>query len=135
MPKKIKISFIIFIVIGLTAILSLFFLYNPLQYNFFPKCPIYSFTGTYCPGCGSQRAIHQLLNGNIVEGFKHNFLILLLLIVIVYDTIIRYSSIFFRKTFKNLLHKPVTTISILIIVIIYWILRNINHYPFTILAP
>ncbi len=121
--------------IGFSLILSLFFLYNPLQHNFFPKCPIYASTGIYCPGCGSQRAIHQILNGNIIEGFKHNFLILLLLLVIVYDVIIRGSNTFFKKNFSNLLHKPITTIGILIVVITYWILRNIEHYPFTILAP
>lgn len=135
MDKKIKISLIILAVIGCISILSLFFLYNPLQYDFFPKCPIHTYTGTHCPGCGSQRAIHKILNGQIIEGLKHNLLIPLILVVLIYDITIKALNRLLRKKITNLLHKPIVTISILVIIILYWILRNIDTYPFTILAP
>lgn len=135
MHKNLKRNAIILVVIGLAIILSLFFYYNPLEHNFFPKCPIYTYTGTHCPGCGSQRAIHQILQGNLAEGFKHNLLILLLIAVLIYDVLIHFLNTFLNRNFSNLLHKPITTIVILFLVVAFWILRNINQYPFTLLAP
>jgi hypothetical protein len=112
-----------------------YFNFNPSEYSLFPKCPFYSFTGLYCPGCGSQRAIHHLLHGNILKGLSHNFLIILLAIVLSYDAIIYGLNYYYEKSFKNLLHNPKTTNAILIFVIAFWVLRNIKIYPFTILAP
>lgn len=116
-------------------ILYLYYNYNPSEYKIFPKCPFYSLTRLYCPGCGSQRAAHQLLQGHVFDGFKHNLLIILLVVVLLYDASIKLIKIIFKRTFKNLLHNPTTTYTILIVVILFWILRNINLYPFTILAP
>jgi len=42
----------------------------------FPKCPFLSLTGLSCPGCGSQRAIHQALHGNFAASFRLNALFL-----------------------------------------------------------
>ncbi|MGL5683791.1 MAG: DUF2752 domain-containing protein [Marinifilaceae bacterium] len=48
-----------------------------MEYGFFPPCPFYKLTGLQCPGCGSQRAIHSLLNGNITQAFGYNPLMVL----------------------------------------------------------
>ncbi|WP_379861782.1 DUF2752 domain-containing protein [Mariniflexile ostreae] len=109
--------------------------YNPAERAFFPQCPVYAFTGYYCSGCGSQRAMHQFLNGHIIEGLKHNLLIVLLAVVIVYHVMIKLSQFLFKKNVTNLLHQSKTIYIILFIVIAYSILRNIKSYPFTILAP
>ncbi|WP_367892758.1 DUF2752 domain-containing protein [Flavivirga aquimarina] len=133
--NKIKPFVIILVVITFIFISYLYYHYNPSESWFFPKCPFYSLTGIYCPGCGSQRATHQLLQGHFFEGLKHNFLIILLALVMLYDALIKLFGIVFKRTYKNLLHKSKTTYTILIVVILFWILRNINLYPFTILAP
>jgi hypothetical protein len=52
--------------------------YNPEDYRFFPKCPVYMLTGYKCPGCGSQRAFYHLFQGNFMTAFRHNPLVLLL---------------------------------------------------------
>ena len=135
MAKNLKLIFIGLGALLLIAIITVYFTYNPSQYSIFPKCPFYSFTNLYCPGCGSQRAIHQILNGNIVSGLNHNILIILLALVLSCDGTIIIINKVLNKKFKNILHKPVTTYSILILVIIFWVLRNIDLYPFSILAP
>jgi len=61
----------------LAAIVVLIVVYkkNDPSYNeYFPKCMVKSVTGYDCPGCGSQRAIHSLLNFRIVDALKHNAL-------------------------------------------------------------
>ena len=133
--KKAKDLLILLGIVAGACITVLYFNFNPSEHNFFPKCPFYSITTLYCPGCGSQRAIHKLLHGDITGAFKHNLLILLLFLVLIYDLIIYFLKRSFQKDFKNVLHQPKITMSILIIVVAFWVLRNINYYPFSILAP
>ena len=35
-------------------------------------CPFHWLTGWHCPGCGTQRALHDLLHGRLAEAFGHN---------------------------------------------------------------
>src|SRR5688572_26415576 len=44
----------------------LYFYVNPSTSVLFPRCLFFSITSLHCPGCGSQRAIHELLHGNIL---------------------------------------------------------------------
>lgn len=41
----------------------------------FLPCPAYWATGLKCPGCGSQRAVHQLMHGNITQAIHWNALL------------------------------------------------------------
>ncbi len=41
----------------------------------YPACPLHATTGLLCPGCGSLRALHDLLHLRIQEAFLHNALI------------------------------------------------------------
>jgi len=70
--------------IGVLALLALllFFKVNPEGNTFFPKCPLHQHTGIYCSGCGSQRAIHDLLNGQLMEAASHNALLPLALLAL-----------------------------------------------------
>lgn len=35
-------------------------------------CPVYALTGLYCPGCGTLRALYDLVHGNVGEAVGHN---------------------------------------------------------------
>lgn len=50
--------------------------FNPIDYALFPKCPTKTMFGVDCAGCGSQRAIHHLLNGEFKLSFVQNILII-----------------------------------------------------------
>lgn len=52
-----------------------YYRYDPGLYAWFPKCPFRSLTGLQCPGCGSQRAIHALLHGQVIAAFQQNALV------------------------------------------------------------
>ena len=132
---KFKIIITVSIVIILLGVLSLYSFINPSEYNFFPKCPLYSYTGIYCAGCGSQRAIHQIINGNIITGIRHNYLLVLVFAVLIYKAGLFVLNKIYNKTHNDLLHKPMATKIILVLVLLFWALRNINVFPFTELAP
>jgi hypothetical protein len=57
-------------VVALGGVILFFF--NPQQHGFYPFCTFYRMTGLLCPGCGSLRAIHELLHGNLLTAFRLN---------------------------------------------------------------
>jgi hypothetical protein len=132
MLKKFKWFVIIFG--GLSLVLFYFFT-NPNEVNFFPKCPLYFTTGIYCPGCGSQRATHQLLNFNIYGVLQQNVLYFISLFILGYHLIVSGINAFFKKNIYNYVYHPKTPLVILAIIVVFWILRNIPYYPFNLLSP
>lgn len=40
----------------------------------YPLCPTFALAGIYCPGCGTLRAAHALLHGDILGSFAMNVL-------------------------------------------------------------
>jgi hypothetical protein len=55
----------------------IFFLFDPTKVAIFPPCVFHQITGLDCPGCGAQRALHQLLHGNIVAAIRLNAMFVL----------------------------------------------------------
>lgn len=45
---------------------------NPLGQSMLPRCPSEQFLGFYCPGCGSTRATHYLLNARLSQAMGYN---------------------------------------------------------------
>jgi len=41
-----------------------------------PQCPTWRFLGIHCPGCGSTRSVHHLLNGRLGDALRHNALMI-----------------------------------------------------------
>jgi hypothetical protein len=54
------------------AALLMLRLFDPATSGVFPPCPFRVLTGWLCPGCGSLRAMHQLLLGNFATAFALN---------------------------------------------------------------
>lgn len=71
-----------------------YFLIDPAQYVWMPKCPVKALTGYDCPGCGSQRLLHALLHGDIAGAWKANALLLL---AMPYIALLALSSFFPRR--------------------------------------
>lgn len=132
MQKKITWFAIIF---GGLSLAVFYFFTNPNEVNFLPECPLYFTTGIYCPGCGSQRAAHQLLNFNIFGVLQQNVLFFISLLILGYHITLTGINAFFKKNFHNYMYHPKTPLVILAVIVVFWILRNIPYYPFNLLAP
>jgi len=115
-------------------VLFLLFLFDPAN-HFFPKCPFYGITGLYCPGCGSQRAIHALLHGQIANAAGQNLLLLLMLPLLGWHALVWLYNKRSSKSMPLLFRHQVKAWWILVVVIVFWVLRNIPAKPFSILAP
>ena len=112
-----------------------YFFIDPNEVDFMLKCPLYRTTGVYCPGCGSQRAIHHLLHFDIMKAVQNNLLLLVGMLGTAYHYSIPIINTYFNKNFKSIFDKKRNVLIVLLIVILFWILRNIPQYPFTLLAP
>ncbi|HWD92884.1 MAG TPA: DUF2752 domain-containing protein [Verrucomicrobiae bacterium] len=55
----------------------IYFAFDPTQVAIFPPCMFHQITGLDCPGCGAQRALHQLLHGNLIAAFQLNAMFVL----------------------------------------------------------
>ena len=119
----------------ITVLAVLFFVLDPVKHDVFPRCLFNSLTGYYCPGCGSQRAVHSLLHLDFAGVVSYNFLFLPGILLIVYHYVHPVLNKSFNWKLPNILYNKHTPWIILTVVVIFWILRNIPIYPFSALAP
>lgn len=109
--------------------------FDPASSVLFPPCPLHWLTGLYCPGCGSLRAIHQLLRGNLAGAFAFNPFAVLALPFLAYGGL---SYAVLRMRGRRLPHVflPSGWIWTLgVAIVVFGIARNIPMYPFSLLAP
>jgi hypothetical protein len=92
-------------------------------------------TGYYCPGCGSQRAVHNLLHLNFSGVISNNFLFLPAVALVIYHYSFGLVNRFFRLNLPNIFYLKYTPAAILVIIVVFWVLRNLAFYPFSVLAP
>lgn len=60
---------LLLLIVGGIALLLVYALVDPATTVWAPKCPFKLLTGLDCPGCGSQRAIHALLTGDLAAAW------------------------------------------------------------------
>ncbi len=118
------------IILAIAALLVFGIIYyalDPSQSGMFPRCTFLTLTGYKCPGCGSQRAIHALLHGDVVGAFKYNAL---LLISIPWIALCLYAET--QRTRNPRLYTRINAPQLmwffLITVLLWWLLRNIFNW-------
>lgn len=119
----------------LVGVAVLFYFLDPNTHEIFPRCLFHSLTGGYCPGCGSQRAFHSLVHMRFGEVVEYNFLFLPATLLILYHYTHSLLNRIFKWKLPNIFYEKLTPRIILMVVLLFWIARNLPWYPFTILAP
>ena len=117
------------IMIVLAVGIYLYSQYNPEEHLLFPKCPVYTITGYQCPGCGSQRAFHNLFHGDFYTAFMYNPLMILLIPYIFLGIFIEYiasrtNSCVIR--IRNIFFDKWAVLVLAVVIFSYTILRNIQ---------
>jgi hypothetical protein len=98
--------------------------FNPATAWFFPPCPFRALTGYLCPGCGTLRALHQLLNGHVAAAFRLNPLMMVLLPCVGYAGASDVLEAVFGRGLPRVFLRPVFIWMLLAIIILFWIVRN-----------
>lgn len=117
------------------VVATVLYLFSPTSAGFYPPCPVYALTGLYCPGCGTARALHQLLHGNVLKAIDFNPLMMLFLPFLAYGFVSYISVGLGGRALPRLFTGMRWAYAIYGLMFAYWILRNIPLYPLTLLAP
>ena len=116
--------------LALAAAVVYLLVFEPGKSGFFPICLFRALTGFTCPGCGSTRALHQLLHGHVIEAFELNPLLLIGLPFLLF-ALLRYSVYALRGVTPRGNILPASLIYALFFVVMsFWIIRNTSIYPF-----
>ena len=78
-------------------------------------CPFYAVTGLLCPGCGSLRAMHDLLNLRVSDAFRHNSLATTLAILAPFAILLK----------GHLRRSPLWGVGFTLVITAFWIIRNL----------
>ena len=101
-----------------------------------PPCWFYKLTGLHCPGCGTGRAAVAVLNGDLALAFRNQPLMMILIPFVFYYLLKVYIAyVFGRDVLPFFKIGTKFAIGLLIVILLYWVLRNIPIAPFTYLAP
>ena len=79
-----RVAYIVLAALGLVGVIVLY-AFDPRNPGTYPICPFLGLTGYHCPGCGTLRALHQLLHGNVIAALGYNPLTILSLPFIAYS--------------------------------------------------
>lgn len=114
---------------------ALLYVFSPSESGLFPPCPFHALTGWYCPGCGSLRALHQLLHGDILAAMHLNPLMVLSLPFVAYGLAAEMLKTCLGIRLPGVRLRAYWIWAIFAVIVLYGIARNIPYSPFILLAP
>ena len=112
---------------------TLLYAVDPNQPGHYPTCPFLAATGYYCPGCGTLRATHDLLHGDLAGALARNPLAVLAvpyLVLALVTWVLRATG---RPAPRSTSLPPWVLWSLLGVVLVFWVLRNLPG--FEVLSP
>ena len=132
-----------YILLALAILLPVLFLYIYYAHysisdnEWINQCTIHQLTGLECPGCGGQRALHLLLHGEVLQALHYNALFVLGIPVLfyLYYLMIRIYILGDKSYFNSFFMSSRFAIIFLVVIVLFFVLRNIPISPFTYLAP
>jgi hypothetical protein len=130
---KKTVNIVLLLLIAVVAVI--FFVLDPNSYTIFPKCIFHSITGAYCPGCGSQRALHSLLHLDLGGVVRYNALFLPATLLLIYHYTFKWINRVLNLNLPNLFYLKYSPWVIFAVIVLFWILRNLPWVPFSLLAP
>lgn len=110
-------------------------IFDPATSGVFPPCPLHYLTGLYCPGCGSLRALHALMHGNVQQAWAMNPLTILFLPYLIYGLASEAVRLWRGRGLPLPLLSPALIRTVFAVIVLFGIVRNIPAYPMNLLAP
>lgn len=103
-----------------------YYFVNPLTSQFPLRCIWYDLTGTQCPGCGFQRALHSLLHGNLQAALKYNYFFIISIpyaSLAILATWYNYKNMF--DSLRNFVYHRYMLKTYVVLYFAWWIVRNV----------
>ncbi|MGN6245295.1 MAG: DUF2752 domain-containing protein [Motilibacteraceae bacterium] len=106
---------------------------SPEQPGHYPLCPLYWATGIYCPGCGTLRAAHALLHGDLATALHRNVLVVLAAPLVALLWLEWTARAARGRPARRLALSTPATVVVVVLLVAYGVLRNLPWGAF--LAP
>lgn len=122
MERSTKLAILVAMIVF--CLLIIYIYVDPSASRLLPSCLFKRLTGYDCPSCGSQRALHILLNGGVKTAFWYNPFMFL---VSPYVFAVIYSAIFDNRLARRIRPMVNSRIAVLLFMTFYftwWIVRN-----------
>jgi len=105
--------------------LVILYLFDPATNGFYPVCLLHQTTGLLCPGCGTQRALHQLTHGNFAAAWGLNPFVMILLPAGFWLAAREMIWLTTGKKLPGIVTRPIFGWALLAGLVIFGILRNV----------
>ncbi|HEY5184017.1 MAG TPA: DUF2752 domain-containing protein [Actinomycetes bacterium] len=115
---------------GVLASVGLLAAVDPNQPGHFPTCPFKAMTGLDCPFCGGLRAVHDLAHGNVVAALDRNVLVVLAVPVVAFAWLQWLRRAVRPGTAPRREVPPWLVRAVIVLVLVFWVVRNIPGVPF-----
>ncbi len=111
------------------GVVSLLVVVDPSEPGHYPLCPFRAVTGLDCPGCGTLRGIHELATGHPLAALDQNALAIVVLpaLILVWIAWVRRA---WTGEPRPAPHRPWVPFTVLVLVLGWWVVRNIPTVPF-----
>jgi hypothetical protein len=117
------------VAVGAALAGGLLFSLDPNQPGHYPLCPFRALTGLDCPGCGSLRALHSLVHGDVVGALDHNALTVLAVPLLVMAWV-RWARREWRGGTRSTVLDGRVLLGVAALFLVFAVVRNLPGVPF-----
>jgi Protein of unknown function (DUF2752) len=96
-----------------------------------PMCPTKALLGIDCPGCGSARMLYSLLHGNVAAAARYNALGLVAVVLLVWAYLAWTYGRVTGRQIRGWQHQRWAAAVTLLLVVTWFVVRNIPFAPFS----
>ena len=112
---------VILILLGAT-----YYFMDPASKMHLIQCPWRLLTGTLCPACGSQRALHAVVHGHWIEAWKYNYFFVISIPYALAAVLVSWYNFGNRLDgLKRIVFHPIVLRTYVVLFFAWWILRNL----------
>lgn len=108
---------------ALVALTVILFVFDPTATHWMPQCPSHYLTGYDCPGCGTLRAIHAILHGDIAAAWHFNAALFFAVPLIIALALAPHTRV--GSPLRRFADSRWTPLTVLLLLIAWTILRNL----------
>lgn len=99
---------------------------DPNRPGHYPTCPFLYLTGYYCPGCGSLRALHDLVaHGDLAAALRRNPLTVVMIPFVMAAWLLWALRLAGLTTWTPTRIRPAWIWAYLVLLVVYWVARNV----------
>lgn len=122
---------LVILILGIGGALLVQLVFDPFRTDI-PLCVVYHVTGLHCPGCGATRAVHAVIDRDIVLALRNNVLIVVALPAAAISYVLWAVG---RVRGRPFVIRPSTRVVLILVAatVIFGIVRNLPAFWF--LAP